>query len=273
MKMSREENRNDAVNKLRAAGLFTKGVVYGLVGILAAMFALGMGGDIKSVSDLVGFLQKQTFGTILLALVAIGLAAYSLWRLYETFSNSDAIFQEDKSSTGKRLYYFYSFAIYAILTYTFAKPLLGGGSGGGSDSTSKEGLLSRMLDKDWGVYAIGLIALIVLGQGVYQFYRAYSGKFMKKLDEQPGKHYHNIKRAGKIGYMARGIVFSIIAFFLYRVIQQHSADAFRGTEGGMEYLLTLDYGNWVLAAVAIGLLGYGIFNVMAARYAKFSTIG
>lgn len=265
------ESKQSTVERLRAAGLFTKGVVYGLIGILTAMFAIGIGGDIKSASGIAEFIDKQPAGSVLLGLAALGLAAYALWRLYEAFSNSDAIFQEKDQKTGKRVRYFYSAVIYGLLAFSFVKTLLGGS--GSSGSSKKEDLLTRILQNDWGVYLIGAIALIVLGQAIYQFYRAYSGKFMKKLDESPGSHYQNIKLAGKIGYTARGVVFSIMAFFLYKVISAHSAEAFKGTKGAMQYLLTFDYGNIILAVVAIGLAGYGIFNIMVARYADYSTLG
>ncbi len=271
MKMTTQHQ--STVERLRAAGFFTKGVVYGLVGILTAMFALGLGGDIKSVSGIAEFIRKQPAGFILLGIAALGLAAYALWRLYETFSSSDAIFNEDEKKTAKRFRYFYSAVVYGLLAYTFAKPVLSGGGSSGSGSSEKKDVLTRLLQNDWGVYVIGAIGLIVLGQAIYQFYRAYSGKFMKKLDESPGQHYKNIKTAGKIGYTAQGVVFAIISFFLYRVISMHSAEAFKGTKGAMEYLLTLDYGNIILAAVAIGLIGYGIFNIMVARYANYATIG
>jgi uncharacterized membrane protein YidH (DUF202 family) len=269
--MKMKNSQNSTIERLRAAGLFTKGVVYGLVGILTAMFAIGMGGDIKGVSGIADFFRKQPGGFVLLALTALGLTAYALWRLYETFSNSDAIFQEDEKKTGKRLRYFYSAAVYGLLAYTFAKPLFGGGSGSGGDS--KQDALGMLLQQSWGVYVIGAIALIVIGQAIYQFYRAYSGKFMKKLDEHPGQHYKNIKRAGKIGYTSRGVVFALIAFFLYRVINMHSAEAFEGTKGAMQYLLKFEYGHILLAAVAIGLIGYGVFNMMVARYTKYATLG
>ncbi|MCR9052365.1 MAG: DUF1206 domain-containing protein [Phaeodactylibacter xiamenensis] len=81
----------------------------------------------------------------MLGLTALGLAAYALWRLYETFSNSDAIFQEDEKKTGKRLRHFYSAVVYGLLAYTFAKPLFGGSSGSGGDS--KQDALGMLLQQ------------------------------------------------------------------------------------------------------------------------------
>lgn len=43
--MKMENSQNSTINWLRATGLFTKGVVYGLIGILTAMFPLGLGGN------------------------------------------------------------------------------------------------------------------------------------------------------------------------------------------------------------------------------------
>ncbi|MCR9052364.1 MAG: hypothetical protein ACE362_05150 [Phaeodactylibacter xiamenensis] len=57
-----ENSQNSTIERLRAAGLFTKGVVYRLVGMLTAMFAIGMGGDIKGVSGIAEFFPNNPLG-------------------------------------------------------------------------------------------------------------------------------------------------------------------------------------------------------------------
>lgn len=124
-----------------------------------------------------------------------------------------------------------------------------------------------MLENDWGIYAIGGIALVLVFQAIYQFYRGYRGKFMDKIDDHPDsrKEYEAVKKSGTFGYMARAVVFAILAFFLVKVITSHSAQAYKGTEGVWEFLLGLSYGPYLMGAVALGLLGYGIFCILVAK--------
>lgn len=265
----------DKVDKMRTAGLYTKGLVYALIGALTAMAAFGLGGDIKGRKGVVDFLLKQPAGSVLVAIVALGLLCYALWRLYESIQDPDG--REGENRTGKRLKYLYSGLVYGFIAFSFAKPLFGGSSGSssGSGGSKKKAALAEMLEKDWGPWVIGAIALIVLIMAIYQVYEGVSEKYMDKIDNHPGakKKYQTVKNLGKVGYIARGVVFGILAFFLYKVVSAHSADQYKGTEGAFQWMLKQDYGTWLMGAVALGLLAYGIFTMAVARYSNMTRLG
>ncbi len=269
-------SHSDKINLVRQIGFYAKGLVYGLIGALAAMAAFGLGGDIKGRKGIVNFLMELPAGKLLVGLVALGLLAYSLWRFYEMVEDPDGNGQKHRWAT--RLRYLYSGLLYAAIALSFASPLLGnlGSSGGSSQGGGKKkAMLAEMLEKDWGVWVIGAIALIVAGQAVWQFYRGYSGKYMKKIDSTPANRheYELVRKSGKFGYMARGVVFGILSFFLVKVILDHNANAYKGTEGAFQYLLSLDYGSILMGAVALGLLGYGIFCILVARHSNLTRVG
>lgn len=269
------------VAKIRSAGFFTKGVVYSLVGILTFMAAFDLGGDIASTDGVINFLLSLPLGKLLGAMVAVGLLAYTLWRLYEMLFLPRFSGGSKKAKKGfKRFRYFYSAVFYGFIAYSFAKPLikdLGGKEASPSPSggnTEQKAALWELLSSDYGKYVIWALAIIVAGQALWQFKLGYSGKFMKKIDNYPDiRHeYDVIRNSGRLGYAARGTVFGIISFFLIKVILQHNAEAYKGTEGALQYLLSFSYGSFLLGATALGLLGYGIFNIMVARHADYTTI-
>ena len=70
-----------AFEALSRAGFVARGVVYGIIGILAIKLALGAGGKTTDQSGALKTITHQPLGEVLLILVAIGLAGYSLWRL------------------------------------------------------------------------------------------------------------------------------------------------------------------------------------------------
>ncbi|PZX61143.1 uncharacterized protein DUF1206 [Algoriphagus ratkowskyi] len=265
-----ENSKKDKVKKVKQFGYYSKGLVYALIGILAAMAAFGLGGDIKGKSGIVRFLQELPGGVILTSIVALGLLSYSLWRLYQAAVDPNG--DEGKKRIASRIKYAYSGILYAFIAYSFAKPLFT--SGGSSGDDSKKAALNMLLEKEWGVWVIWIIAIGSGINAIWQAYIGFSGKHMKKLDENPdnNKEYQLVKRAGKYGYIARGVVFGVISFFLIKVILAHDSDELQGTEGALQYLLSLPYGNFLMGAVALGMLGYGIFCFMVARHSDISEI-
>ncbi len=273
--------KEEHIAKVRSAGFFTKGIVYLLVGALTLMAALGLGGDVASKTGVVRFLLSLPAGKLLGGLVALGLIAYSLWRLSQVFLRPKKNRNKPKGVKHffTRLRFFYSALLYGFIAYSFGKPLVrdifgheNPQTGGGDEK--QQAALGEMLTHDWGKALIWVLAAIVAIQAIWQFRLAYTAHFMKKIDHNPDiKHeYEFIRKSGRFGYSARGLVFGIISFFLVQVILNHNARVYKGTEGAMQYLLSFSYGSLLLALVAVGLMGYGIFNIMVARHADYTTI-
>lgn len=275
------KNDTGKIAKIRSAGFFAKGVVYLLLGTLTFMAAFNLGGDISSRENVIKFLLDLEFGKILVGTTALGLFAYSLWRLYQTVKNPGNSKEEKTFKSGfKRLRYLYSGILYGVIAYSFAKPLISVLTGNGSpqpesdNNGDEKAALWEILSMDWGKTLLWVIAAIVAGQAIQQFYISYTANFMKKIDNYPSikNEYDFIKKAGRYGYAARGIVFGVLTFFIVQVILQHNANAYKGTEGALQYLLSFTYGQILLGAVALGLAGYGIFNIMVARHANLTRL-
>ena len=66
---------------LARAGFVARGLIYGIIGILAIKLAIGLGGTTTNQQGALKTIAQQPFGKVMLILVAIGLAGYALWRL------------------------------------------------------------------------------------------------------------------------------------------------------------------------------------------------
>jgi hypothetical protein len=265
-----EKSKKDKIKKVKQFGFYSKGLVYSLIGILSAMVAFGLGGDIKGKSGIVQFLHELPGGVILTTIVALGLLAYSLWRFYEAAVDPSG--GEDEKRIGTRIQFAYSGIFYAFIAFSFAKPLFS--KGGSSDDDTKKAALSQLQDKEWGIWGIWIIGIGMALSAIWQFYLGISGKFMRQIDQNPDSKNELtvVKQIGRYGYMARGAVFGIISFFIIRVSLASNASAFKGTEGALQYLLSLPYGNLFMGTVALGTLGFGIFCFMVARHSDSSDL-
>src|SRR6185312_4163394 len=72
--------RSKQLEWLARAGLVARGVVYGLIGILAIKVAFGSGGETTDQRGALQTIASGSFGTVLVV-VTIGLFGYALWRL------------------------------------------------------------------------------------------------------------------------------------------------------------------------------------------------
>ncbi len=257
-------------------GLTAKGIVYCLVGLMAFMAAFGLGG--KTTQDtgkasIFNFILDQPFGKILLGLVAVGLLCFALWRFIEAFMDTENKGTEAKG-IGRRIGYAFSGLIYSGLAFYAGKAVLGNGSSQGGGN-SQQSLVQELLQKSYGQWLLGAIALGIIAVGLYQIYRAYSGKYLKKI--QANKLRPDVQklllRSGKVGYTARGIVWGIIGFlFMKAALHANSAEA-GDTQSAFSFLENSSYGSFLLGAVAFGLICYGIFMFVRAKCEVINTNG
>lgn len=255
-------------------GLTAKGVVYCLVGVIAFMAAFEIGRSSEQEAGKQGafrFLLEQPYGKILLGLVAIGMLSYSLWRFIQTFKDTEDK-GTDAKGIGKRIGYAFSGFVYLALAFYAAKLVLGSGGGSGSGD-SRQTLARELLSQPLGQWLLGAVAIGVMATGVYQLYRAFSERYMKKVQASRLKPewQKTLIRAGKIGYSARGIVWLIIGYmFLQAAMQSDSSEA-GGSGKAFQFLESSSYGSYLLGAVALGLICYGVFMFVRAKYETIST--
>lgn len=215
-------------------------------------------------------IAAQPFGSFLIALVAIGLVGYALWRFVEAVIDPE---NEGTEATGlaKRLGYAVSGAIYAGLAFTAAQLAIGSGGGGGRDS--KQAWTERILQQPLGQWLIGIVGAIIIGVGFYQFYKAYRSKFRRqlRLSEMSQKEETWAIRISRFGLAARGVVFVIAGFFLIQAARQSDSNQVRGLDGALQALAQQPYGKFLLGVVALGLIAYGFFMWVQARYRRIRT--
>ncbi|MGJ3250840.1 MAG: DUF1206 domain-containing protein, partial [Elainellaceae cyanobacterium] len=128
------------IEKLARFGYAAKGVVYSLVGILAFQAAFNWGGRVTGSKGAFQTIANQTFGTVLLFLVAAGLVGYVIWRFVQAIYDPEHN-DEGGETIGRRLSYLISGLIYGSLAFAAFRIVFNGGSssrGGGGSSSSQQ---------------------------------------------------------------------------------------------------------------------------------------
>ena len=108
------------MERLFRLGYAAKGVVYAIIGWLAATAAYGPGGRTTNARGALQSLVDRPFGRILLGLVAIGLSGYVLWRFVQAIMDTENRGTDTKGMI-VRLIYAGNGSIYAGLAISAVK--------------------------------------------------------------------------------------------------------------------------------------------------------
>lgn len=249
-------------------GHAAKGVVYLLIGALAVQVALGRGGETTDTKGALVRIAQAPFGRFLLIAMAVGIAGFVLWRLLQALLDTDNE-GTDAKGIATRLGYAGSAIAYTTLALS-AVQLLRTGSVGKNTTQSTQDWTAKLLDKPFGQFLVGLVGLVVIGLGCYQLYKGFKAKFREDLElGKLGPHENNwVTRLGQIGHIARGLVFGLIGLFLIVAALHHNPDEARGIDSTLATLAQQRFGPWLLGAVALGFVAYGLYMLAEARYRR-----
>lgn len=251
-------------------GFAAKGVVYVVVGVLAAISAMtvwfGAAGGAKDAATL---FNSGIVGRIGLLIVGVGLFGYAFWKGIQATLDPENEADDDTKGVARRLssaagaLIYGSLGVYAIKLFAH----LGASRGGESRAESWS---EQVLTWPAGRYIVMAGGVIVIGYGIVQAYRGYHDKFMEKLDEHDMSSAIRswIKGVGTFGLFGRAVVFAIIGSLIIYAGFTYNPEAARGVAGGLRWLESQPWGSYLLAAVGIAFLCYGLLCFAKSRYRR-----
>jgi hypothetical protein len=258
---------------LARTGLVAKGVSFGIVGVLAIKLALGDGGQATSRQGALESLAKNGFGTVLLILLAVGFAAYAIWRFVQAVAErgDDGGEKGAAKKWGKRAGYVGRGLIYAGLTASTVKILLGSEQ---QQSQNQKTHHTAGMVMSWpaGRWIVGIAGLVIIGAGLWNLYRGIARKFEDKWRTQKMSHTERTwgGRAGVAGHVARFVVFGLIGVFVAKAAIDYNPNDAIGLDGALQKLSDAAYGPYLLGLTAFGLVCYGVYCLVDARYRDVS---
>jgi hypothetical protein len=239
-------------------GFAARGLLYMAIGYLALRLGRGQGGESP-----LAFIESAG-GGVVLGVMALGFAAYGIWRLADAVWNTEG-HAADAKGTATRLGSAISGLVHLALAFTAVR--LATGSGGGGSTGAAEQGASAALSFPGGSIALMIVAVALLATGLFQIVKAVKLGFLRHLDQRvAGQQW--VKWIGRAGYLARGTVFMVLAWFAWRAGQQSSSTAAGGTEQAMDALP-----EWLRLLVAAGFVLFGIFSFVEARYRRINDPG
>jgi Domain of Unknown Function (DUF1206) len=247
---------------LARCGLVAKGVLYVLLGGLALALALGHGGTATSREGALAGLAQHSYGKVLLVLLAAGFAAYACWRVVQGIAVRD---DSTAKEWAKRVGYVCRGLVYAGWTSSAVELLLGSRSGGSQNRRAKHAT-ATFLSLPAGPVLVGAAGALFLGVALWQIYSGVSRRFEEHWRGTQRTAHVWGSRAGLVGHVARGVVFGLIGAFVIKAAVEYDPHDAVGLDGALQKLQRTGYGPFLLGVTAAGLLCYGLFCFVDARY-------
>jgi hypothetical protein len=88
------------------------------------------------------------------------------------------------------------------------------------------------------------------------------------MNELHGTARTVVLRLGIVGTVARGIVFVVAGALGVDAAITFDASKSTGLDGALRTLADRAYGPWLLGALAVGLIAFGLYGFAAARWTK-----
>lgn len=260
------------VENLLRLGYLVRGLVYGVVGLLALQAVLGGGGAITDLQGAIRAMGKTSLGGLLLYGILAGLASYGLWGLIRAYF--DPLHKgTDTEGIAERIGYAVSGISYLFLAYVTYSLITNKASSAqnGSQTAQIQKFTTDLLSKSWGVWVVGLLGMIIIGVGVIQIYRGAQPDFPQQYKPYAlsRSQVKWIVRIGRFGAAARGLVFALIGLFLLSAAIYNDPRRAQGFEGVLKSLLNQPYGLWLLGVVALGLIAFGIYSALSGMWLRF----
>ena len=249
-------------------GYVAKGTVYATIGVLAMLEDLGMGGKTASPDGAMQSIGSRPLGGFLLVLLAAGLAGYALWKVVQGVMDPDDR-GSDAHGIVRRVAYVGSGAIHGVLSYTAAQSVFG------AEDSSEDAMAASAMayQPPVGRVLVAIVGVAVIGVGIYQLYAAYKATFRGELAlgrmGEAGEKWTTL--LGRVGTAARALAIGVAGAFLILAAYQSDPQETRGLGGALETVQHQPLGSYMLGAIAAGLVLYGAFMFLVARYRYIDT--
>lgn len=250
---------------LRAAkfGYVIRGIIYLFAGLLGLQLALGIRESGGSLTEAIVFISKQNFGRFFLVVIITGLLSYSLWGILRGVFN---VFEKEDNISGylTRLGYLSSAVSYGAFAFIALAVLQGFDvlRAGGEHAQMSQTLLKIPFGREL-LIIIGLCWVI---SGVVQASDALRAKFKENLKvseiRKQVKHWPVL--IGKVGILSRGIIFSLVGYFIIQAALDFDPKDAYGSGEVLEFLSHLTFGPLIVGVLSVGILSFGCFSIISA---------
>jgi len=245
---------NRALELAARVGYALNGVLHILLGVIALDLAWFSRQESADQSGALGALAGNPLGMLVLWFGVVGWLGLAIWQISEAVAGSPRAGDRAKA-VGKAVVYL----ALSWLAFQFAQ-------GAGRDSKQQTRDFTRsLMSQPAGQWLVALVGLVIIGVAVYHVVKGWRRKFLQDLEEHPGRW---VERAGRFGYIAKGVALAVVGFLFLVAAVRHEPSQAGGLDTALRNLLGAPGGQLLVTIVALGLLSYGVYSFGRAKHAR-----
>lgn len=250
------------------AGYLSEGLLYLLIGAFGLLATVDVSRRPNGTQGVLTTLSLTVPGDLLLAVVALGLASFVTWQMLIAIRDPEHRRDRDRRSRRiTRVGHLFSGVLHSWLVIEAMRILFGVGNTRGGERTQKE-WIARAFAMPLGRYVVGAVGIGIAIYGLYQCYRAVTRNKDSRVDLTRTRLRPILDLLGIFGLLSRGVMFGVIGAHLTRAAWRVHAQYAVGIAGALGNLRQHSYGEWVLGAVAAGLISYGLWQIAKEPYRR-----
>jgi hypothetical protein len=248
-------------------GYGARGFVFLSAGLLILLAAVDRIGESVGTRGAIAWLGEQPMGRVWLLLIALGLSAFVLWRVLQ------AVFDADHEGTslegwGVRASQAFSGMAYAALAFTAFRLLFGDpGDQGAAEVQNSREQAEKVLDLPFGDLLLIGAGLAVAGLGIANMVRAWREDFTEYLDCS-AQVCRRVAPLARAGYLARGAAYLPLATLIVLAGLRSDPSEVTSFAAALDAMERQPAGPWLLGLTALGLIAFGVFSFIEARFRK-----
>lgn len=242
-------------------GLAARAIVYLLMGWLVLLVATGEHADVDQRGVLTEVASATTMGSLVVLGLAVGFAAYAIWRLSEVFfglvGEPDGVV--GRVSSLARAVSYAVLASVALSVWSGARE---------SQSEQQEQWAAGLMATTGGRLLVGVAGAVFVGMGCNMVFEGVTRAFLRSFPSLTGRRRIFVTWLGAIGSTARGVVFAVTGALIVVAAWQVDPEKAGGVDDGVRYLLRAPFGPWIVGALGVGLILFGLFGLAEAAWRR-----
>jgi hypothetical protein len=252
-----------ALDVVARSGFAVMALLHIVIGAIAIALALGKQGQAEPTGA-IEQLAANPWGPAVMWACLVGCAGLSLWQL------SEATLRARHFPAGERLGKLISSGFLAVAYGSVGLSFAGFGVGLRGDSgDSTKDFSTALVRSPFGVPALVALGLTVIGVGIYFIVKGVRKQFKEELHHFEGtRRGRVISGLGVAGHAAKGVALTLVGLLFVVAAVRNEPGESTGLDGSLKALRDHPAGPYLLMAIAAGLISYGLFALIRAKFGR-----